>query len=76
MKEIPKFDFENSVPNKFAELYSEDNQTIIIKSNNIKTIVLDSDIADYFPDSKSENFALRSIIKAIPQRKQKKMIKN
>jgi hypothetical protein len=37
--EIPPFDFENSVPNKYASKYSEDNKTIIIKSDNLKTIV-------------------------------------
>jgi uncharacterized DUF497 family protein len=46
--EIPPFDFENSKPNKYKKLYTEDNQTIILKSNDVKTIVLDSDIADYF----------------------------
>ncbi|MCX6153724.1 MAG: hypothetical protein NT007_06160 [Candidatus Kapabacteria bacterium] len=66
--DIGPFDFENSLPNKYAQLYSEDNKTIIIKSDQVKTIVLDSDIASYFPDSKSVNFALRSIIKAIPKK--------
>ena len=27
--EIPTFDFENSIPNKYAKLYTEDNKTII-----------------------------------------------
>jgi hypothetical protein len=71
--EIPPFDFGNSLPNKYEKLYSEDNQTIILKSNEVKTIVLDSDVADYFPDSKSVNFALRSIIKAIPVKKREKI---
>ena len=70
--EIPSFDFENSLPNKYAKSYSENNQTNILNANKITTIVLDSDLADYFPDSKSVNFALRSILKAIPVLKQNK----
>jgi hypothetical protein len=72
--EIPPFNFDNSLPNKYAKQYDEDNLSIIIKSNALKTIVLDADIADYFPDSKSVNFALRSIIKAIPVKRQKAII--
>ncbi len=29
--EIPEFDFENSKPNKYTSMYSEDNQTIVYK---------------------------------------------
>jgi hypothetical protein len=72
--EIPPFDFDNSMPNKFAKLYTEDNLTIILKSNDLKTIVLDTDIADYFPDSRSVNFALRSILKAIPTKNKNKLL--
>jgi hypothetical protein len=72
--EIPLFNFENSLPNKYAKQYDEDDISIILKSNSVKTVVLDSDIADYFPDSKSVNFALRSIIKAIPAISQKAIL--
>jgi hypothetical protein len=61
---IPPFDFESSISNKYAKFYEEDDKTIIIKSHKAKTIVLDSDIANHFPDSKSVNYALRSLIKA------------
>ncbi|MBM2816144.1 MAG: hypothetical protein HW421_2906 [Ignavibacteria bacterium] len=71
--EIPPFNFEDSIPNKYASHYSEDNQTIIIKSDNVKTIVLEPDVAGYFPDSQSVNFALRALIKAKPLKKYKKI---
>ena len=35
--DIPPFDFENSLPNKFAKLYTEDNNTIILtKGSQLK----------------------------------------
>ena len=71
--DIPPFDFENSKPNKYAKLYSEDNKTIVYKSDSIMTVVLDSDIAEYFHDSKSVNTALRMLIKNKSSKKQKQV---
>jgi hypothetical protein len=74
--EIKSFDFENSKPNRYYQNYDENNQTIIIKSDSVRTIALDLDIADYFPDSQSVNFALRSLINAIPANWQKTSFKS
>ena len=66
--EIPPFDFENSTSNKFASLYTEDNTTIIYKSDKIKTVVLDVDIAKVFKTSSDVNNAFRAVLSAIPKK--------
>lgn len=63
--EIPPFDFENSVPNKFAEQYNENAETVIFDSEKGISVVLEPDVAEYFPDSESVNTALRGLILAI-----------
>ncbi|MDM8526162.1 hypothetical protein QUF80_22530 [Desulfococcaceae bacterium HSG8] len=62
---IPPFDFENSEPNKFAERYDEHAETVIYKSENARGVILDQDVAEYFPDSESVNIALRALISVI-----------
>jgi hypothetical protein len=59
---IPSFDFKNSLPNKYFKKYS-DNEPVIIQGTKNK-IELESDVAEYFPDSESVNNALRSLILA------------
>ncbi len=61
---IPPFDFENSEPNKFAQYYDEKAETVILKSEDKKSVILDPDVAEYFSDSESVNTALRALITA------------
>ena len=53
--EIPPFDFERSMPNTFAEQYDEHVETIIHTSEQETLVVLEPDVAAYFPDSESVN---------------------
>jgi len=48
-----RFDYSKSQPNRFAKNY---NQMQI-------TVVLDSDVAENFPDAESVNEALRSLLR-------------
>ena len=63
--EIPSFDFERSMPNKFAEQYDEHAETIIHTSEQETSVILEPDVAAYFPDSESVNAALRALISAV-----------
>ncbi len=65
--EIPPFDFEHSQPNRFIEKYTEQAETIVLNSEQEKSVVLEPDVAAYFSDSDSVNAALRSLIAAISQ---------
>ena len=65
--EIPPFDFEHSQANKFASQYDEGAETLILDSEQAKSVILEADVAAYFPDSDSVNTALRALISAIPQ---------
>jgi hypothetical protein len=51
---LPEYDFSGGVRGKYAANYA--------KGTNI--VVLDPDIAEVFPDSKSVNEALRILVKA------------
>jgi ribosomal 50S subunit-associated protein YjgA (DUF615 family) len=48
-----RFDYSKSQPNRFAKKY---NQTQ-------RTVVLDSDVTEGFPDAESVNEALRSLLR-------------
>ncbi len=65
--EIPHFDFEHSQANKFASQYDEAAETLILDSEEEKSVILEADVAAYFPDSDSVNAALRALISAISQ---------
>jgi hypothetical protein len=69
--EIPPFDFDHSQPNKFAAQYDDHVETRIITADDRPAVMLDSDVAEYFPDSESVNAALRSLITAIANIKQR-----
>lgn len=71
--EIPSFDFEHSQPNKFADQYTKQAETIVLNSEQEKSVVLEPDVAAYFSDSDSVNAALRSLIAAISQIKNPKL---
>ena len=63
--DIPPFDFERSRPNPYAERYDEDAEVIIHASREECSIILEPDVAEYFPDSESVNAALRALISAL-----------
>ncbi len=63
--EIPPFDFDHSVPNRFAERYAEGVETTILQSKDKTPVMLEPDVAAYFPDSESVNTALRALIDAL-----------
>jgi len=54
------FDFKRMRPNRFAER---------LKGKSVVAVVLDSDVADVFQSSAAVNDLLRSVIKAMPQRR-------
>ncbi len=63
--EIPPFDFDHSMPNKFVEQYAEGIETTILHDENKTQVMLEPDVAAYFPDSESVNAALRALIAAL-----------
>ncbi len=63
--EIPPFDFAHSQPNPFATRYQEGITTNILATSEQATIMLEPDVAEYFPDSDSVNAALRTLIAAL-----------
>ena len=67
--EIPPFDFECSMPNKFAEQYDEHAETIIYTPEQKISVVLEPDVEAYFPDSESVNAALHALISAVSNMK-------
>ncbi len=77
---LPEYDFKDKkgVRGKYAKILKQghsirvtnEDSTVTIKhfvpSEN--SVVLDPDVNAYFPDSKSVNHALRSLIKLIPEK--------
>ena len=55
----PEYDFSKGIRGKYAKLYN--------KSSNI--VIIDPDVHEYFPDQKSVNDALRSLIAIIKRKK-------
>ena len=51
-----EYDFSNSFPNKYAKKFAE----------GTNVVVLDPDLADYFPDSESVNAVLRAVVSILP----------
>ena len=62
--DIPPFDFEHSAPNPFVERYREGVETVILTVEEKPSVILEPDVAAYFPDSESVNAALRTLIAA------------
>jgi hypothetical protein len=60
-----EYDFSNARPNKYAKRYAE--------GTNI--IVIDPDLAEFFPDSESVNAALRALVSIFPQNRPKRKSK-
>ncbi len=58
---LEEYDFSKGVRGKYAERYAEGTNVVLIES----------DVAKYFPDHDSVNEALRSLAKIIQKREQK-----
>ena len=52
---LEEYDFSNGIRGKYAERYKE----------GVNIVKLDSDVSKFFPDAKSVNEALRTLIKLI-----------
>jgi hypothetical protein len=74
-----EYDFSKGVRGKHAQalqhgytikIHQPDGTTVIEEVRPIEDVViLDPDIREYFPDSRSVNDALRALVKLIPARK-------
>jgi hypothetical protein len=74
-----EYDFSKGVRGKHAqalrhgytiEIHQPDGTTVIEEVRPTEgVVVLDPDIREYFPDSRSVNEALRALVKLIPSRK-------
>ena len=60
-KNFKEYDFSSGVRGKYAKKYAEGTNVVII----------DPDVAKYFPDKQSVNDALRSLITIIERQRQK-----
>jgi len=56
---LEEYDFSNAIRGKYAKRYSEGTNVVLI----------DSDVAKFFPDHDSVNQALRSLIEIIKRQK-------
>ena len=54
---LDEYDFSNGVQGKYAKAYKE----------GVNVIKLDKDISKFFPDAKSVNEALRTLIKLVKE---------
>ena len=54
---LDEYDFSNGVRGKYAKAYTE----------GVNVIKLDKDISKFFPDAKSVNEALRTLIKLVKE---------
>ena len=59
------YDFSETRPNKYAKKYA--------KGTNI--VVIDPDLAEFFPDSESVNAMLRAVVAILPQSTSKTKLK-
>jgi len=57
-----EYDFRDAVVGKYVRRYAEGTNMVL----------LDPDVADMFPDSKSVNYALRSLVRIAKQSKTRK----
>jgi hypothetical protein len=60
---LEEYDFRNGVRGKYAKRYEEGTNVVLI----------DPDVAEFFPDGDSVNDALRSIIRIIKKRQNRDM---
>ena len=77
----PEYDFNGGVRGKHSRAYRQGYTVTIHKSDGTKviqhfkpeegTVILESDVREYFPDSESVNRILRSFISFISQKRPK-----
>lgn len=75
---LPEYDFTNGIRGKHYQNYKHGHSVTIYHEDGTKTvqevppendlIILDPDVKKYFPDSKTVNSTLRSLIKLIPEK--------
>jgi hypothetical protein len=70
---LPNYDFSGGVRGKHFKKYREGVTVRLIGDSNAKLVVLDEDMGNIFPDSKSVNDALRHIVEALPKTKRKRV---
>ncbi len=74
MKEEYDFRGKKGVRGKYYKSMQEGHKTIIHKSDGSKVvrttrpIILEPDIQEYFPDSRSVNKALRELVELLPEK--------
>lgn len=76
---LPEYDFREGVRGKHAQAYRQGHTVKIHQSDGTITVqhftlaegavMLEPDVQEYFPDSKSVNHALRTLIELIPSKR-------
>jgi hypothetical protein len=61
---LVEYDFSKGVRGKYAKRYSEGTNVVVI----------DPDVAEYFPDHESVNTSLRSLVSIIKRRRPKRLL--
>ncbi len=75
----PEYDFTGGVRGKYARELRENGYTIRVYNADgtftetrvldEKTVVLESDVSEYFPDSQAVNHALRTLLSLVPEKR-------
>ena len=75
----PEYDFTGGVRGKYARELRENGYTIRVYSADgtftetrvlgEKTVVLEPDVSEYFPDSQAVNHALRTLLSLVPDKR-------
>jgi hypothetical protein len=79
---LPEYDFRGGIRGKHYKAYRRGHAVMIHKTDGTVSInyfkpqegavMLEPDVREYFPDSEAVNEALRSLIKLIPKRREKR----
>ena len=70
---LPQYDFSGGVKGKHFKKFREGVSIQLLgETKDTKLVVLDEDMGNIFPDSKSVNAALRHIVEALPKTKRKR----
>jgi hypothetical protein len=75
----PEYDFTGGVRGKYARELRENGYTIRVYNTNgtftetrvlgEKTVILEPDVSEYFPDSQAVNHALRTLLSLVPDKR-------
>ena len=81
----PEYDFTGGVRGKYARELRENGYMIRVYNTDgtftetrvlgEKTVVLESDVSEYFPDSQAVNHALRTLLSLVPDKRTAAAIK-